>query len=169
MSNKKVFTDESLSTFVSEIKMYTDRIVANKQDKNLVVTKGSDGLASHTPAEVLAHVQAGGKAVYNDGGTEHAYLEGNSATTVFYSSFINNNNIQFSIYQLMSDKTITSSRSNYTPPVTSVNGKTGDVALTASDVNTYTKEEIDNLELVTVDDIDAVCSGTIQMASGVEF
>lgn len=35
--------------------------------------------------------------------------------------------------------------------------------------NAYTKTEIDNLELITTDDIDAICGGTIKMASEVTF
>lgn len=31
--------------------------------------------------------------------------------------------------------------------------------------NYYTKTEIDNLELITVDDIDAICGATIQVTS----
>lgn len=61
------------------------------------------------------------------------------------------------------------SASNPPPyPVTKVNGKTGDVTLSASDVGTYTKAEIDNLELITVDDIDIICGTVIQVASDSE-
>ena len=35
--------------------------------------------------------------------------------------------------------------------------------------NYYNKTEIDNMELITVDDIDAICGGSIQMASEVIF
>ena len=86
-----------------------------KQDKNLVVTKGSDGLVSHTPAEILEHIQNGGKAIYYDGGTEHEFLEGNNKTSVFYSNFIDANKIQFSIYQIKTDRTVESTRSEYKP------------------------------------------------------
>lgn len=41
----------------------------------------------------------------------------------------------------------------------------GDIDLT----NYYTKTEIDNLELITVEDIDTICGATIQLASEVEF
>jgi hypothetical protein len=33
----------------------------------------------------------------------------------------------------------------------------------------YTKTQIDNYELITVDDIDTICGGTIQAASEVNF
>jgi hypothetical protein len=56
------------------------------------------------------------------------------------------------------------------PTSRTVNGKalTSNIALSASDVNAYTKTEIDNLELITVADIDAICGTTIQVASASE-
>lgn len=39
---------------------------------------------------------------------------------------------------------------------------------TASEVGAYTKTEIDNLELITVADIDAICGATIQVATASE-
>lgn len=45
-----------------------------------------------------------------------------------------------------------------------VNGKalSSDITLSASDVSAYSKTEIDNMELITVDDIDTICEGTLQ-------
>ena len=48
-------------------------------------------------------------------------------------------------------------------PVTSVNGQTGDVQIEIP--STYTKEEIDSMEFITVDEIDAICGQTIQVTS----
>ena len=160
MGTNKFMSYDNLVLYDTEIKQRIDYAVSNKQDKILVVTKGSDGLASHTPAEILECVQNGGKAVYNDGATEHAFLEGNSSISVFYSSFINASKIQFTICQIMSDKTIDRTTSSYVPPVASVNGKTGSISLSASDVgadlsgsaaqalddaNTYTDNAISGL------------------------
>lgn len=109
-------------------------IATNKQDKTLVVTKNSGNLASHTPAEILAYSQNGADVVYYDGGTYHTFLEGNTNTAVFYSSYINASKIQFTVYQIYANKTIEGTRSSYTPPVTSVNSKTGKITLSAADV-----------------------------------
>lgn len=53
------------------------------------------------------------------------------------------------------------------PNSRAINGKilTSDISLTASDVDAYTKTEIDNLELITVDDIDTICGATIEVAN----
>lgn len=57
--------------------------------------------------------------------------------------------------------------SGYVPTTRTVNGKalSSNITLTASDMSAYTKTEIDNLELITVADIDAICGTTIQDAS----
>lgn len=54
---------------------------------------------------------------------------------------------------------------------TTINGKalSDNVVLSASDVNAYSKTEIDNFEFITTDDIDAICGETIKMASEVTF
>lgn len=59
---------------------------------------------------------------------------------------------------------------NKVPTSRKVNGKalTTDIALSASDVNAYSKTEIDSMELITVDDIDAICGTTIQVATASE-
>jgi hypothetical protein len=46
-----------------------------------------------------------------------------------------------------------------------INGKalSANITLSAADVNAYTKSEIDNMELITVADIDAICGTTIQV------
>lgn len=53
------------------------------------------------------------------------------------------------------------------PATRTVNGKalSSNITLSASDVNAYTKSEIDNLELITIDDIDTICGGAIQVAT----
>lgn len=52
-----------------------------------------------------------------------------------------------------------------------VNGKalSSDITLSASDVDAYTKAEIDGYELITIEDIDTICGNTIQSASEVTF
>ena len=50
------------------------------------------------------------------------------------------------------------------PTSRTINGKalTANITLSASDVGAYTKTEIDNLELITIEDIDTICGATIQ-------
>lgn len=134
MSTKKYLSYDGLAEYDVLIKSDIDKKVSNKQDKTIVVTKGSDNLASHTPSEILEYSKAGANAVYFDGGTYHAFLEGDASGAIFYSSYIDNNKIQFTIVQIFADKTVSYSRSSYNPPVTSVNNKTGKISLTASDV-----------------------------------
>lgn len=52
-----------------------------------------------------------------------------------------------------------------------INGKalSDNITLTANDVGAYSKIEIDNMELITEDDINAICGGTIVAASEVTF
>ena len=99
------------------LKAVIEAIDETKQDKNLVVTIDEDKRASHTPAEILAYQTNGAKAVFYTGGVESAFLEGNNKVSVFYSSFINSDKIQFTIYQINEDRSISSSRGEYKPPV----------------------------------------------------
>ena len=59
------------------------------------------------------------------------------------------------------------------PTSRTINGKalTANITLSAGDVSAYTKTEIDNLVLITTDDIDTICGVSIQVASadGVVF
>ena len=55
------------------------------------------------------------------------------------------------------------------PTARKVNNKelSADITLTASDVNAYSKDEIDNMELITTADIDTICNAIIYGASEV--
>lgn len=57
------------------------------------------------------------------------------------------------------------------PTSRTVNGKalTSNITLSASDVSAYSKTEIDNMEFITIADIDAICGGTIYAGSEVRF
>lgn len=82
----------------------------------------------------------------------------------------------------ISDLTATATELNYVHGVTSdiqtqlnakvpttrtINGKalSSNITLTAGDLSAYTKTEIDNMELITIDDIDTICGGAIQVTS----
>jgi hypothetical protein len=69
-----------------------------------------------------------------------------------------------SVYQ---DGNVIAGSTNLVMSNLTINGKalSSNITLSASDVNAYTKSEIDNLELITVDDIDAICGGAVQVAT----
>jgi hypothetical protein len=58
---------------------------------------------------------------------------------------------------------------NIKVPVTSVNGKTGDVVLTADDIGALSSDGILSTELITTSDIDEICGATIHTSSEVMF
>ena len=110
MANKKIFTDESLSTLISEIKTYTDSTVSDKAESG----------HKHSIEDV--------------------------------------ENLQDELDEKV-------------PVTRTINGKLLDsnITLSASDVDAYSKTEIDNMEFVAVDDIHAICGASIQMAREVSF
>ena len=59
---------------------------------------------------------------------------------------------------------------NKVPTSRTVNGKalSANITLSASDVSAYSKTEINNMAFITVDDIDAICGTTIQVATASE-
>lgn len=100
---KKIFTDESLSTLVSEIKGYTDSAVSTKANKT----------HDHAISDVSGLQSA---------------LDGKSAL-------------------------------GHTHNISEVN------ELSSTLNNLYTKNEIDNMVFVSVDDIDAICNTSIAIAT----
>ncbi len=112
-----------------------DELNAGKQNKTIIVTQDSNSkLASHSPAEIIDYFHNGDKVVFFDGGTEHPFLEGDNQSSIFYSSYVDRSRIMATVVQIHADKTMELDRYNYTAPVTSVNGKTGQITLTASDI-----------------------------------
>lgn len=57
------------------------------------------------------------------------------------------------------------------PDTRTVNGKalSTDITLSASDVGSYTKTEIDSMEFITTSDIDEICGSSIVNANEVSF
>lgn len=51
-----------------------------------------------------------------------------------------------------------------------INGKSlsSNINLSAGDVNAYTKTEIDNMEFITIDEIDNICGANMQVATASE-
>lgn len=118
--------------------------VEAKQNKTLVVTR-VNGLASHTPAEVLAHFKAGGEVTFYDGGTQHRFLEGNATVSTFYSCFVSANKIQYTIYLLREDKSLTRSYGEYVPPIDESVATKDDLATAVADLVNAAPETLDTL------------------------
>lgn len=70
-----------------------------------------------------------------------------------------------------SKPTYTASEVGAVPTSRTINGKalSSNITISASDLNAYTKIQIDNMEFITVDDIDEICRTVIQNAREVTF
>jgi hypothetical protein len=147
---KKVFTDESLSTFVEETRAYVDSAVSTKANSS----------HTHTISNVTnLQTTLDGKQVTITGG----------ASTITSSNLTANRALMSNGSGKVAVSAVTSTELGYLDGVTSnvqtqLDGKVGSDALS----NYYTKTEIDNLELITVDDIDVICGATIQVATASE-
>lgn len=66
----------------------------------------------------------------------------------------------------ITDLSVSAAELNYLEGATSnIQTQLNDKASASALSNYYTKTEIDNLELITIDDIDTICGSTIQMAT----
>ena len=171
MANKKVFTDESLETFVDEVKSYTDNAVSTKANSNhnhsaSNITSGtlsSDRLPTVPIAKGGTGATTAAAALTNLGITATASelnkLDGVTATTteLNYVDGVTSN------IQTQLNAKVPTSRT--------VNGKalSANITLSASDVGAYTKAQIDAMEFIAVDDIDAICGASIVAASEVTY
>lgn len=176
---KKVFTDESLQTFVEEIKSYTDDAVSNHNHAASNITSGTlsaDRLPTVPITKGGTGATSAAAALTNLGITATAAelnkMDGVTATTAELN--------------LLDGVTATTAELNYVDGVTSniqtqlnakvptsrtVNGKAlnANITLSASDVSAYSKTEIDAMEFITIADIDTICGGTIVAASEVLY
>ena len=85
-------------------------IDTTKQDKNLIVTKGADGLSTHSPAEILEAVNNGINVYYApniSAGTLHPYLEGSNQVSYFHSNYIDNSRVIATGFLINANKNIT--------------------------------------------------------------
>ena len=138
---KKVFTDESLATFVDEIKTYTDSAVSTKANSS-----HTHDDRYYTESEIDSKVATLNTDISTKANSSHTHTIANVTSL-----------------QSTLDAKVPTSRT--------VNGKalSANITLSASDVGTYTKAEIDALELITIDDIDTICGGSIVAASEVQY
>lgn len=120
----------------------------NKQEKNVIVSKGSDGLATMSASEIWAAVQAGAAVYYSAstaGGTLHPFLEGAATVAFFYSAYVDNDRIQGTGILIDDNKNITTSS------YSSNHLKNNTIHITANErelwngANAYTDTSIANL------------------------
>ena len=168
---KKVFTDESLQTFVEEIKSYTDDAVSKKANSS----------HNHAASNITSGTLSSDRLP-----TVPITKGGTGATTA--AAALTNLGITATAAELnkMDGVTATTAELNYVDGVTSniqtqlnakvptsrtVNGKalSANITLSASDVSAYSKTEIDAMEFITIADIDTICGGTIVAASEVLY
>ena len=138
---KKIFTDESLATLISEIKAYTDSAASTKSDSG-----HNHDDRYYTESEINTKVDTLNAAI--DGKAPSSHTHAISEVT----------NLQTSL-----DAKVPTNRT--------INGKalSSNITLSASDVSAYSKSEIDDMEFITVADIDAICGGSVIAARGVKF
>ena len=188
MANKKVFTDESLATFVDEIKSYTDEAVSTKADSSHTHTIANvtnlqstlDGKANsshtHTKSQITDFptslknpsaltIQGNGTTLTN--GT----YDGSAAKTVNITASSIGAAASSHTHTIANVTNLQSSLDAKVPTSRTVNGKalSADITLSASDVSAYSKTEIDSMEFITIADIDTICGTTILLANEVEF
>lgn len=129
----------------------------------LIVTV-EDGYASHTPAKMYAHTQKGGAVyLYEDDYGYYNTSYGDDLYWWFYYLDVSDDGIYAREYEIQADKQAILSETdlskNIDAPVQSVNGKTGDVNLSAEDVGALP----DTTEIPkTAADVDADPSGTAE-------
>lgn len=106
------------------------------QPATLVVTVDKATMtASHSSAEIYAHIKSGGNATCEYNSVTLHYSEGVSSAVAFTSNIILVDRA-LGLSLLIRDKAVTFDEAEYTPshPVTSVNGETGDVQLNAENI-----------------------------------
>ena len=121
MDSKKFLDQEGVKFLWSKISMedypnnetliaVLNAIDTTKQDKNLIVTKGADGLSTHSPAEILEAVNNGINVYYApniSAGTLHPYLEGSNQVSYFHSNYIDNSRVVATGFLINANKNIT--------------------------------------------------------------
>ena len=121
--------------------------VTTDANGNIIISSNDDNTTYNAAGSSLGLVKSGGDVTISSG-----VITVNDDS---HNHTISNiDNLQSSL-----DAKVSTSRT--------VNGKalSANITLTASDVNAYSKTEIDNLELITIQDIDTICGSTIQVAT----
>lgn len=138
--------------------------VVNKQNKHIIVTKDSDGKATLSCTEILAHIKEGTSVYFAENlnsGTVHSYLEGSANVSCFYSCFFNQTKMIATYYEIDKDKNIT--KIIWTP------NHLSDTTIHITEEERELWNSMPSTELITVEDIDAICGSNIYNASEVKF
>ncbi len=91
---------------------YVNTGLETKQNKNVIVTKDAEGKATMTPAEIIAHINAGDSVYFTENlgnDTYHPFLEGNARVSGFYSNYYDESTFMAIHFEIKSDRTITKS------------------------------------------------------------
>lgn len=179
-----VVIKELIDALQDELDVHTHTITANATNDNIIILTGTNGVnsvtysASHADSTVTEGTY---KSVTVDrkghviSGTNPTSLSGYGITDAYNKDEIDvelakkSNTEHTHVASEVTDlQTLLDAKVSVT---TTVNGKALDdnIELSASDINAYTKEEIDVLELITVNDIDVICGSSIQAAEQVMF
>jgi phage-related tail fiber protein len=173
---------ELIDALQEELDAHTHTITASATDDDVVILTGTNGIngvtysASHADSTVNAGTYKS-VTVDNKGhvtsGTNPTTLEGYGITDAYNKDEIDaelakkSNTEHTHIASEITDlQPLLNEKVSIT---TTINGKElgNNITLVASDVNAYSKTEIDNMELITVADIDTICGANIYAASEV--
>ena len=159
MANKKVFTDESLQTFVDEIKEYTNNAVSTKADSSHTHT-----IANVTNLQSILDGKSDSSHTHKYAGSSSAGGAATSANKVNSSLTVKLNGGTTEGTNMFTFNGSAAKSMNITPSAIGA-------AESSHNHNTlyYTKEQINAYEFITIADIDAICGASIQSASEVEF
>lgn len=103
------------------------------------------------------------KTTFSSLGHKHKLSDITDYTIDSTLSSTSTNPVQNNIIKASLDEKVSNTRT--------VNGKalSTDIMLSASDVDTYTKTEIDSMEFITTSDIDEICGSSVVNANEVSF
>lgn len=111
-------------------------IDTTKKNKDIIVTKGDDGLATMSSTEIAAAMAEGTTVYFREYSTDslQEFLEGGATGVVFHSNFISDSSLQGQIFLIDPDKNIT--KYSYTNTA---------AAQALTDANTYTDTQMSHL------------------------
>ena len=103
------------------------------------------------------------KTTFSSLGHKHKLSDITDYTVDSTLSSTSTNPVQNNVIKASLDEKVSNTRT--------VNGKalSTDIMLSASDVDTYTKTEIDSMEFITTSDIDEICGSSVVNANEVSF
>lgn len=182
---------DEISGFVGDKKVseQIDEAIAAKQDKNLIVTytDSKKTSVSHSTDEIADAADAGIEVKFYDGREYLNLLEYSKKDylAVFYNDYYDSSNVLNVIYVVIGGNSVMMAETNKYNPVfkADLDKKQDKITGTAGqyvqfntsgkpvgvNLDVYTKAEIDNMEFITVDEIDIICGGAIQYAEDVKF